>query len=171
MLPESGVYHVTARGTGQIAIYRDDEDRASFALLLARVVQRFSWKCLVNCLMTNHYHLVVDAERDALSRGMHQLNGLHAQGFNKRHGRHGHLFESRFSAYLIDSDEYLEATCRYVLNNPVRAGLCSDPSEWRWCGPDGAAEGYRARLAQASSSTLSAGVASDATNRSVMQGR
>jgi putative transposase len=138
-LPASGIYHVTARGTGRIPIYRDDEDRASFVLLLLRTIRRFSWKCHVYCLMTNHYHLVVDAELASLSRGMHHVNGTHAQAFNKRYGRHGHLFEARFSAYVIDSENYLEATCHYVLNNPVRAGLCADPSDWPWCGMGSAA--------------------------------
>jgi REP-associated tyrosine transposase len=170
-LPESGIFHITARGAGRIAIYRDDEDRSLFVLLLKRVIRRFAWTCHVYCLMTNHYHLVIEAERGAMSSGMHHLNGIHAQAFNRRHGRDGHLFASRFSAYSIESEGYLEATCRYVLNNPVRAGLCADPSDWRWSEPRYPAGGYGARLAQPSSSTLSAGVASEATYTSVMQGR
>jgi putative transposase len=131
-LPECGIYHVTARGTGEVAIYVDEVDQSAFIRLLSSVIQRFDWTCHAYCLMTTHYHLVVEARLDALSRGMARLNGIYAQGFNERHGRRGHLFEGRFVAYVIDSDDYLEVASRYVLDNPVRAGLCADAAEWRW---------------------------------------
>jgi putative transposase len=84
--------------------------------------------------MTNHYHLIVEAEQPDLSRGMQRLNGRYAQLFNQRHGRDGHLFRGRYSAYVIDRESRLENSCRYVLENPVRAGLCKQPSDWPWSG-------------------------------------
>jgi REP element-mobilizing transposase RayT len=65
---------------------------------------------------------------------MKRINGLHAQRFNHRHGRRGHLFQDRFASWLIEDDEYLEVVCRYVLANPVRAGLTKRAEEWRWAG-------------------------------------
>ena len=84
------------------------------------------------CLMTNHYHLVVETPRPQLSAGFHRLNGVYAQRFNNRHERRGHLFGDRFWSSVIDSEEYLAAVCRYVLGNPVRAGLCELSHDWPW---------------------------------------
>jgi REP element-mobilizing transposase RayT len=84
--------------------------------------------------MTNHYHLVVDALRDELSAGCHRLNGVYAQTFNRRYRRKGHLFGDRFWSGLIEDDDELHDTCAYVLANPVRAGLCEQPTDWPWNG-------------------------------------
>lgn len=81
--------------------------------------------------MTTHYHAVIESTLESLSRGMHQLNGRFAQRFNRRHDRRGHLFESRFSAWVIRDEAHLEAACRYVLDNPVRAGIHTD-QPWPW---------------------------------------
>jgi REP element-mobilizing transposase RayT len=129
-----GTYHVGTRGVEQRPIYLDDRDRRLFLQLFADVVQRNDWIVHVFCLMTNHYHLVVESVRQQLSCGLHRLNGVYAQTFNRRYKRTGHLFGERFWSGLIESDEELEATCRYVLANPVRAGLCDHPAQWRWSG-------------------------------------
>lgn len=105
-----------------------------FVRLLASVVDRFRWRCHAYCLMPNHYHLVVRALRVDLSRGMHRLNFLYAQGFNHRYERTGHLFQNRFGARLIESEEYLADACTYVRMNPVRAGLCVEAEDWPWSG-------------------------------------
>ena len=129
-----GVFHVTARATGGDVLFRDDLDRNLFVVQLTRTEVAFEWTCHVYCLMTTHYHLLVEASREALSRGMHRLNGNYAQGFNARHGRRGHLFEGRFSAYVVEGGEYFEKACLYVLNNPVRAGLSNCAEDWPWSG-------------------------------------
>jgi putative transposase len=85
-------------------------------------------------LLTNHYHLIVEAAQPDLSSGMQRLNGRYVQLFNQRHGRDGNLFKGRYSVYVIDSESRLEASCLYVLENPVRAGLCETPSDWPWSG-------------------------------------
>lgn len=124
-LPEYGVFHVTARGVARMAIVLDDDDRIAFCGGLAEVTERFGWKLHAWCLLDNHFHLIVEAARDALSRGMHRLCFLYAQGFNGRHDRPGHLFQSRFHAKPVGDEEYLWAACRYVLENPLRAGICT----------------------------------------------
>jgi putative transposase len=100
--------------------------------LLRDVVARGRWSCHAYCLMGTHYHLVLESDRDALSAGVQRLNGVYAQLFNRRHGRTGHLFGDRFHAWVIVDEDHLRATCAYVLENPVRAGLCADPSDWPW---------------------------------------
>ena len=132
-LPD-GIYHVTNRGTNHCAIYVDDIDRKAFLTILESVVVGHEWACHAFCLMTNHYHLIVEAEQPGLSRGMQRLNGRYAQLFNQRHDRDGHLFRGRYSVFVIDSESRFEASCRYVLENPVRAGLCQTASDWPWSG-------------------------------------
>jgi hypothetical protein len=82
--------------------------------------------------MGNHFHLVLQTLESTLSRGMRQLNGVYGQGFNRRHGRVGHLFQGRFKAGLIEADAHLTEAIRYTLLNPVRAGLVSAPARWQW---------------------------------------
>jgi putative transposase len=127
-----GAYHVFARGNAKQAIFLDDRDHEVFLDLMAEVLSRFSWKCLAYCLMPNHYHLVVRTQGADLSRGMRQLNGVYAQRFNARHDRVGHVFQGRFGATLIQADEHLLQAIRYVVLNPLRAGLVSRPEEWPW---------------------------------------
>jgi hypothetical protein len=94
--------------------------------------------------MPNHYHLVLDATRAELSSGIHRLNGLYAQWFNREHGHWGHLFGDRFgSNEVLDEADTLRVV-RYVLLNPVRAGLCRHPREWQWSSY-GATVGLRPR--------------------------
>jgi REP element-mobilizing transposase RayT len=135
---EDGIYHVTARGNERKAIYRDMTDRERFLEVLARTLERFRWSCLAYCLMTNHYHLLVRTLGRNLSRGMRDLNGIYAQAFNRRYGRDGHLFQGRYRAVLVESDEHLLSAVAYIVRNPVRAGMCSSPAEWRWSSHAGA---------------------------------
>lgn len=125
-------YHVISRGNADEPIYLDDLDREMFIRELDRVVERYGWICHAYCLMTTHYHLVVETPRANLPAGMRQLNGNHASRFNERHDRHGHVFGSRYRAILIEDARYLLTVCRYVVLNPVRAGLCEMPEEWPW---------------------------------------
>ena len=77
---------------------------------------------------------MLEAARDDLSEGMQRLNGVYAQSFNGCYGRVGHLFQNRFGVRLVESERGLAGTCRYVFDNPVRAGLCDQPEDWPWSG-------------------------------------
>ena len=117
-----------------MALFADDDDRVAFLWLLRRTAGMFGWTCHAYCLMDTHYHLVLETQQSLLSRGMHRLNGIYAQRYNERYERAGHLFEGRFSAYVVGSQEHLAAAASYVLANPVRAGLCAGPDDWSWNG-------------------------------------
>jgi putative transposase len=125
-------YHVTSRGVRRQAIFRDDDDRLSFLGVLGAVVRRHEWSCLAFCLMTTHYHLLIRTPTADLAAGMQRLNGNFAQGFNRKHGETGHLFERRYHSIPIERDGHLVELCRYIALNPVRAGLCSRAEGWRW---------------------------------------
>jgi putative transposase len=127
-----GIYHVTSRGNGGQRIVEDDDDRRTWIETFGQVTIRFRWLVHAYCLLDNHFHVVVATTVENLSRAMQRLNGDYAQAFNRRHGRTGHLFQDRYHAKVIESEEYLEEACRYVLLNPVRAGLCKSESDWPW---------------------------------------
>lgn len=133
------LYHVTSRGDRREAIFEDDEDRRVFLATLSEVVNRFNWLCHAYCLMTNHYHLVIETPDGNLSKGMRQLNGVYTQASNRHHQRSGHLFQGRFKGILVDKESYLLELARYVVLNPVRAGMVRKPGAWRW-------SSYRAML-------------------------
>ena len=127
-----GLYHVTSRGDRREVIYRDEEDQEDWLFVLGDVCNRFNWRCHAYCEMTNHYHFVVETPEGNLSKGMRQLNGVYTQHVNRRHGLVGHLFQGRFKAILVERDSYLLELSRYVVLNPVRAGMVSEASEWSW---------------------------------------
>jgi DNA-binding transcriptional ArsR family regulator len=82
--------------------------------------------------MTNHYHIVIETPETNLSKGMRQLNGVYTQRFNRRHRLAGHLYQGRFKGILVEQDSYLLELARYVVLNPVRAGMVSSAEEWSW---------------------------------------
>ena len=128
----NGIYHVTARGNSKETIYHDDAEREVFLRLLERAARKHRWIVLAYCLMGNHYHLVLQTPFGVLSRGFDELNGGFARIVNLRQGRTNHLFGRRFSSELIESDSHMLEAARYVVLNPVRAGLCDRPEEWPW---------------------------------------
>jgi putative transposase len=127
-----GIFHVTARGVRRSTIFHDERDHSVFLGLLGRLIRKLSWRCHAYCLMPNHYHLVLETPEADLSAGMHWLNSRHAQWFNERHGLEGHVFDRRFYSALVESEWHLVQLSRYVVLNPVRAGLCAHPADWPW---------------------------------------
>jgi putative transposase len=132
LLEPGAIYHVTSRGTEGRPIFLDDLDRELFLTVLAEVVELRSWMCPAYCLMTNHFHLLVQTPHPDLAAGMHCLNSYYANFFNRRHNHVGHLFQSRYTSIVIERESHLLESCRYVVLNPVRAGLCRRPGYWRW---------------------------------------
>jgi len=129
---KDGYFHVTSRGAGGAHIFIVDLDRLDFLHLLESTTSRVGWRAHAHCLLGTHYHLILETTREAMSVGMQRLNGAYALRFNRRHARKGHLFAERYSAYALRDDRHLEAAVEYVLENPVRAGLCPEARDWPW---------------------------------------
>lgn len=123
---------MTSRGDRREDIYRDDEDREDWLAVFSQVCKRFNWRCHAWCLMSNHYHVLVETPEGNLSQGMRQLNGVYTQRFNRRHKLVGHLFQGRFKGILVEQDSYLLELSRYVVLNPVRARMVEHAGEWKW---------------------------------------
>jgi REP element-mobilizing transposase RayT len=129
---EGAVYHITSRGNAREKIFFADSDRMAFLEIFAEVIDRYGWICHAYCLMTNHYHLVIETPEPNLSRGMRHLNGVYTQWINRHNNRTGHIFQGRFKSILVEKENYLLELTRYVVLNPVRAGMVTSPKDWRW---------------------------------------
>ena len=125
-------YHVIARGNNREKLFRNDRDNEKFIEYLEKAVERFSIIIHTYCLMSNHYHLLVETPDANLSKAMQWVNVSYATYFNKKRRRHGHLFQGRFKAILIDADAYLKHLSRYIHLNPVRAKMVSSPVAYQW---------------------------------------
>ena len=125
-------YHLAARGNNGEPIVWDDLDRLDFLRGLSRIVFEQSWRVVPYCLFTNHYHLLMRPAERGFAAGVQLLNCGHARRMNRKHGRTGHLFRNHYSWWPVQSDEHLLEAVRYIVLNPVRAGICSGPDQWRW---------------------------------------
>ena len=127
-----GLYHVTLRGDRREAIFLDDADRLVWLEVFAQTCKRFNWVCHAWCLMDNHYHIVVETIEGNLAQGMRHLNGVYTQTFNRTHKRVGHVFQGRYKAIIVEKEGYLLELARYVVLNPLRAGMVKDIADWHW---------------------------------------
>ena len=127
-----GLYHVTSRGDRREAIFLNDADRLVWLEVFAQTCKRFNWICHAWCLMDNHYHIVVETIEGNLAQGMRHLNGVYTQTFNRTHKRVGHVFQGRYKAIIVEKDGYLLELARYVVLNPLRAGMVKVITDWHW---------------------------------------
>jgi putative transposase len=126
------LYHVTARGNRLAPIFKDDHDRRAWMAMLRKTCVRFNFTVHAYCQMTNHFHLLLETAQGNLSRGMRHLNGVYSQHVNRRHGLVGHLFQGRYKAILVQRESHLLELARYIVLNPVRAGMVESPNQWDW---------------------------------------
>lgn len=116
---ESGFYHVFQRGVNRACIFEDDEDRDRYLALLLKYAKLVGAEIHSWCLMSNHVHLLVRVDYEALSVMMRRIGSEYARRFNVRHGRSGPLFGGRFSSVCIETDAQLLSVVRYIHRNPI----------------------------------------------------
>lgn len=123
-------YHITSRGNEQKDIFKNEQDFGKFLAYLESAVQRYGAVIHAYCLMSNHYHILMETPMGNLSQIMRHINGAYTTYFNTKRQRAGHLFQGRYKAILVDADEYAEELSRYIHLNPVRAGVVTKPEEY-----------------------------------------
>jgi putative transposase len=125
-------HHVTQRGNRRQQTFFCEEDYAAYLELMAEWCRERAVDIWAYCLMPNHVHLVaVPSSKDGLRRAIGEAHRRYTRRVNFREGWRGHLWQGRFASFVMD-EPYLLAAARYVERNPMRAGLVTDPCEYRW---------------------------------------
>ena len=125
-------YHVMNRGRRGDKIFSTKEDYQMFIDLLEELDDVFNIKVAAYCLMSNHYHLLIQTPNANLSRAMRHLNGVYTQRYNKRHNCDGQLFRGRYKSIVVEADSYALELVRYIHRNPLQAGLVDNLQKYQW---------------------------------------
>jgi REP-associated tyrosine transposase len=125
-------YHVTSRGNEQKDVFKSKRDREKFLEYLATATERYGAVIHAYCLLSNHYHLLLETPEGNLSQIMRHINGAYTTYFNVKRKRAGHLFQGRYKAILVEADAYAVELSRYIHLNPVRAGMTAKPEAYQW---------------------------------------
>lgn len=128
----TGIYHVMLRGVNKQDIFDDSSDYSTFLNMAMRCREIDGTKLFAFCLMKNHVHLLIKEGSDGLSSFMHRLAGRYAKWYNKKNGRVGYLFQDRFKSEAVEDDSYLITVIKYIHYNPVKAGICSSPMNYKF---------------------------------------
>jgi len=125
-------YHVMNRGRRGEKIFENKEDYRSFVDLLEELSEVFNVNIAAYCLMSNHYHLLVQTPDTNLSRSMRHLNSVYTQRYNRRHGSDGRLFRGRYKSIVVESESYALELVRYIHRDPLEAGIVNTLQEYPW---------------------------------------
>jgi len=132
---EGALYHVTCRGNNGEDIFFGDEGREKWLDTLDECCVRSGWAVHAYVLMGNHYHLLVETPEGNLVEGMKWFQGTYTQRINAWQRRRGHLFQGRYKAQLVNSEQrgedYFQVVSDYIHLNPARAGLLGGHGEWK----------------------------------------
>ena len=130
-------YHVMNRGRRGENVFADSNDYEAFIVLLQESAKMFDLRVSAFCLMSNHYHLLVQTPSGNLSRAMRHVNGVYTQRFNRRRNIDGQLFRGRYKSVLVQEDSHLLELLRYIHRNPVTAHMCNAVGDYLWSSHSG----------------------------------
>ena len=128
----SNIYHVMIRGINRQNIFEEDDDRICFMKILDYCKEISGFKLYAFALMSNHIHLLIEPAGEALDTVFSRIETRYALWFNRKYQRTGYLFQNRFRSEAVESDRYFMTVLRYILQNPMKAGLESHPGDYRW---------------------------------------
>ena len=121
-----------ARGIRRQEIFQDDTDYQVFLILLKKMIEKHECKLHAYCLMTNHFHLLIETNQEEIGKTFRGITCCYAAYYNQKYGYHGHLFEGRFKSCLVKDDAYFLQTSRYIHMNPVKAKITEHPEDYPW---------------------------------------
>jgi REP element-mobilizing transposase RayT len=126
------LHHIMSRGNDKREMFVDDVDYARYLHLLERSARRFSVSVNGYCLMPNHVHLLLRPTVHPLARLMQHVNSAYCGWFNRRHGRVGHVLQGRYKSQIVEGGPSFMRVLRYVMLNPVAAGIVARAADWPW---------------------------------------
>jgi putative transposase len=130
---EGLVYHALNRGNNRADVFADESDHLAFFQALGQTQCRYPFKLFGYCLMTNHFHLLLQpGPGQSISRILQSVTVAHTWRYHKGHRSSGHVWQGRFKSPVIQDDEHLLVVLRYIEANPLRASMVSDPGDYRW---------------------------------------
>lgn len=115
---DTAIYHIIARSISEVNLFKDNEDKKKYLYIVKDYQKIYNFRVYAYCLMDNHLHIIIDSNGADISRIMHSINFRYASYFNKKHKRHGHLFQDRFKSKIIHNERYLYTLVAYIHNNP-----------------------------------------------------
>ncbi|MFO7626220.1 MAG: transposase [Candidatus Fermentibacteraceae bacterium] len=125
-------HHVTQRGNRRQKVFFREPDYSTYLTILTEFTGRCGVDIWAYCLMPNHVHIVaVPSDPGNLTRALGEAHRRYTCRINRREGWTGHLWQGRYASFPMD-DAHLLLSARYIEQNPVRAGLCAMPEQWRW---------------------------------------
>jgi putative transposase len=127
-----GFHHIGVNAAGPSPYFRDEVDHIDWIRRLVILLGKYRWRCLGFCQLTTHWHALVEVPDESLSAGMRWLNSEYSKAFNGRHGRVGYLVRDRFWSRRKEDEAALLTAYRYVVDNPVRAGIVARAEDWPW---------------------------------------
>ncbi len=134
--------HVIQRGNNRMPIFLGKQDYELFWQFMVKACQRYLCRVHAYVFMTNHVHFIMTpVNENSISKVMQSVGTRYAQYFNARQSRTGAMWEGRYKATLIETDNYLWTCCRYIELNPVRAGVVRRPEDYQWSSYHANAEG------------------------------
>lgn len=128
----SNIYHVMLRGINRQNIFEEDEDRIRFLNTMVRYKELSGFKLHAFVLMSNHIHFLIEPADEPLEIIFKRICTSYAVWYNRKYQRAGHLFQDRFRSENVETDQYYMTVLRYILQNPVKAGMVSNPGDYRW---------------------------------------
>ncbi len=131
------LHHIMARGIEKRRIFENNADSDNFLTRLADILKETKTACYAWALIPSHFHLLLRTGTVSISTIMRRLLTGYALWYNRRHRRHGHLFQNRYKSILCQEDTYLLELVRYIHLNPLRAGLVQDMKQlerYQYCG-------------------------------------
>ncbi|NLX63663.1 MAG: transposase [Clostridiaceae bacterium] len=129
---ESGIYHIVLRGHNRETIFKDDEDREKFLQTLERYKKISKYKLYGYCIMGDHVHLLLHEQDESLDKIMRRIGASYVYWYNFKYKRYGQLFYDRYKSEAVETLKYFLTVLRFIHNNPKKAGLVDDISEYKW---------------------------------------
>ena len=128
----AGFHHVINRGVNRCDVFNHASDKDMFLQIINKTATIHKVSLHDYCLMDNHYHLLIETQKENLSTFMRIVSANYSQYFNKKYKRSGHLWQDRYKSKYIISDEYLYTLVRYIENNPIEAGITNSIKEYSY---------------------------------------